>query len=195
MTSHTMGNNQEGTTCGGYRTTVARGQRVVELPCGHVTHVRYMVNTVRRSGAQAPRLCGARSCTACHGRREALKVAVQADPRPRVTAVGLGGIPDKGEDGRRHELWYPWDQDTLWIAGPLDDVPLKDLEQCFTAVVKVEPRFVTATAKLLSTCSTSSITPWESIGRADNRRRRTCSWGALKCGISSRLHCTCKTAG
>ena len=64
----------------------------------------------------------------------------------RATAVGLGGIPGDGEDGRLHGLCYPWYQDTLGIAGPLD-VPLEDLEQRFTTVVKVQPRLVTAHAK------------------------------------------------
>ena len=68
-------------------------------------------------GAQAPLICGARSCTTRHGRREALEAAVQADPGLRVTAVAIGWIPDDGEDGRLHELCYPWDQDTLGIAG------------------------------------------------------------------------------
>ena len=112
-------------------------------------HARCVVNAVRRSGAQAPLLCGATSCTARHGRREALEAAVQADPGLRVTAVGLGGIPDDGEDGPLHGLCYPWDQDTWGIAGPLDDVPLEDLEQRFT-VVKAQPRLATAHAKLFT---------------------------------------------
>ena len=106
------------------------------------------MNAVRRGGAQAPLLCGARGCTVRHGRWEALEAAVQADPGLRATAVGLGGIPNDGEEGRLHELCYPWDQDTLGIAGPLDDVPLEDFELRFTTVVKVQPRLATPHAKL-----------------------------------------------
>ena len=124
-----MGDNQEGTTCGGCRATVARGQRVVGLPCGHrhVMHARRVINVIRIRGAQAPLLCGARSCTACHGRREALEAAVQANPGLRATAVGLGRIPHDGEDRRFHGLCYLWNQNTLGIAGSLD-VPLDDQE-------------------------------------------------------------------
>ena len=39
---------------------------------------------------------------------------------------------------------------TLGIAGPLDDVPLEDLQQRFVAVTKVQSRFVTAHAKLIT---------------------------------------------
>lgn len=69
-------------------------------------------------------LCAARDCAVYHGRREALEATVQADSGLRATAVGLGGIPDDGEDGRLNGLCYPWDQGTLGIAGPLDDVVL-----------------------------------------------------------------------
>ena len=144
-----MGDNQEGATCGGCRATVARGQRVVALPCGnrHVMHARCVVNAVRRGGARAPLLCGASGCTARHGRREALETAVQADPGLRTTAVGLG---DEGEEGRLHGICYPWDRDTLRTAGPIDDVSLEDLEQCFITVVKVQPRLATAHAMLFT---------------------------------------------
>ena len=73
-----------------------------------------------------------------------------ADPGLRVTAVGLGWMPDDGEIGWLHGLCYPWDQDTLGIAGPIDNVPLEDLEQRFTTVVKVQPRLATAHAKLFT---------------------------------------------
>ena len=143
-----MGDKQEGATCGGCQAIVGQGQRMVGIPCGHrhVMHARCVINVVMRSGAQAPLLCSARDCTARHGRQEALEAAVQANPVLRATAVGLGGIPGDGEDGRLHGLCYPWYQDTLGIAGPLD-VPLEDLEQRFTTVVKVQPRLVTAHAK------------------------------------------------
>ena len=60
--------------------------RVVGLPCGrqHAMHARFEVNAAMRGGAQAALLCGARGCTARHGRRESLKAAVQADPGLRV---------------------------------------------------------------------------------------------------------------
>ena len=113
------------------------------------------MNAVRRGGAQAPLLCGARGCTVRHGRWEALEAAVQADPGLRATAVGLGGIPSDDEEGRLHGLCYPWDQDTLGIAGPLDDVPIEDFELRFTTVVKVQPRLATAHANRLLTCLAS----------------------------------------
>ena len=68
---------------------------------------------------------------------------------------------------------YPWEQDTLGIAGPLDDVPLEDLKQRFTTVIKAQPRLVLPMQSRLPTCSASSITPWDNIGRTDSRRRRT----------------------
>ena len=68
----------------------------------------------------------------------------------RVTAAGLGGKPDDGEEERRDGLCYPRDQNTLGIAGPLDDVPLEDLQQRFVTVVKVQPRLATAHAKLIT---------------------------------------------
>ena len=60
-----------GTSCGGCRATIARGHRVVGLPCGrqHAMHARCVVNAIRRGGAQASFLCGARGCTVRHGRR------------------------------------------------------------------------------------------------------------------------------
>ena len=65
------------TSCGGCRATIARGHRVVELPCGrqHAMHARCVVNAVRRGGAQAPLLCGTRGCTVRLGRREAIEAA------------------------------------------------------------------------------------------------------------------------
>ena len=70
-----MADDQSGTTCGGCRVAIAWGQRVVWLPCGrqNAMHARRVVNAVRRGGAQAPLLCGARGCTLRHERREALE--------------------------------------------------------------------------------------------------------------------------
>ena len=147
MTSRIHGRQPRRRDLRGCRAIVARGQRVEGLPCGrrHVMHSRCVVISVRRSRAQAPLLCGARSCKARHGRREAIEAAVQTDPGLLATAVELGGITDDGEDGRLHGL-----QHTLGIAGPYDDVPLEDLEQRFTTVVEVQPRFATAHAKLFA---------------------------------------------
>ena len=85
-----------------------------------------------------------------HGGRETTETAAKADPGLRVAAVGLGGILDDGKDGRLHGLFYPWDKDTLGIAGALGDVPLGDLEQRFTTVVKVQPRLPPARTKLFT---------------------------------------------
>ena len=42
----------------------------------------------------------------------------------------------------------PGTRTLLRIAGPLDDVPLEDLQQRFATVVKVQPRLTSAHAKL-----------------------------------------------
>ena len=67
-----------------------------------------------------------------------------------MTAAGLGRRPDDGEEERRDGLCYPWDQNTLGIAGPLDDVPLENLQQRFVTLVKMQPRLATAHAKLIT---------------------------------------------
>ena len=136
-----IADDHSGTSCGGCRAAIARGHQVVGLPCGrqHAMHARCVVNAVRRGGAQTSLLCGARGCTVRHGRREAVEAAVQADPGLRVTAAR----PDDGVKERRNGLCYPWDQNTLGIAGPLD-------EQRFVTVVKVQPSQSTAHAKLIT---------------------------------------------
>ena len=57
-----IADDQGGTTCGCCRAAIARGHRVLGLPCGcrHAMHAQYVVNAARRGGAQAPLLCGAR---------------------------------------------------------------------------------------------------------------------------------------
>ena len=90
-------------------------------------HARCVVNAVRRGGAHAPLRCSARGCTVCHRRRKT-EAAVQADPGLRVTAAGLGGRPDDGEEGRCDGICYPWDQNTLGVARSLDEVLLEDLQ-------------------------------------------------------------------
>ena len=62
-------------------------------------------------------------------------MAVQADPGLRVTAAGLGERSDGGEEGRRDGFCYPWDQNTSWVAGPLDDVSFESLQQRSVAAV------------------------------------------------------------
>ena len=106
------------------------------------------MNAIRRGGEPVPLLCGARGCTVRHGRREALEAAVQVDPGLRVTAARLQARPDDGEEGRRDGLCCPWDQNTLGIAGSLDDVRLEDLQQRFVTVIKVKPGLASAHAKL-----------------------------------------------
>ena len=113
-------------------------------------HARCVANAVRRGGAQAPLLCRARGCTVCNGGREVLEAAVQADPGLRVTAAGLRGRHDDGEEERRDGLYHPWDRNTLGIAGPLDDVPLKDLQQRFVTVAKVQSRLASAHVKRIT---------------------------------------------
>ena len=85
---------------------------------------------------QASLPCGARGCTVLYGKREALEGAVQADSGVHATAVGRGARTDDDEESRLHGLCYSWDQDTLGIAGPLDDAPLEYIEQRFIKVVK-----------------------------------------------------------
>ena len=129
-----------------------RRHRAVGLPCGyrHLIHSRCVVEAIRRGGSHAQLICGTRGCTARHGRRESLEAAVQADPGLRVTFAGLGERPDNNWDERREEVCYPWDQNSLGIAGPLDDVSLEQLQQRFITVVKVQPGLATAHAKLLT---------------------------------------------
>ena len=147
-----IADDQSGTTYGGCGAMTPQGHRVVGLPCGrqHAMHARCVVDAVTRGGAQALLLCGARGCTVRDGRREGLGAADQSDPGLRVTAARLGGRPDDGEEGRRDGLCYPWEQNTLGIAGPLCDAPLEDLQQRFVTAVKVQPRLATAHAKLIT---------------------------------------------
>ena len=135
---------------GGCKAMIAQEHRV-GLPCGgqHAMHARCVVNAVRRGGAQAPLLCGARGCTVRRGRREAFEAAVQTDPGVRVPVVGIAGRPDDGEEGRRDGPCHLSDQNTLGIAGPLDDVPLEDLQQ--------------HASSLLSTCSRAWLLPTTSF--------------------------------
>ena len=72
--------------------------------------------------------CSERGCGARHGRREALEAAIQADPGLRDAAVALTGRPEEDDQGHRQELYYPWDQDSLGVADPLDRVSLTDLQ-------------------------------------------------------------------
>ena len=60
-----IADNPSVTSRGSCKATIARGHRVVGLPCGrrHAMHAGCVVNAVRRGGAQAPLLCGARGCT------------------------------------------------------------------------------------------------------------------------------------
>lgn len=69
------------------------GQLVAGLPCRPDVHGPCVVNRVRRGGAWAPLLCGAKKHAVHYGRREALEAAVQADPRLRAAAAKLGGRP------------------------------------------------------------------------------------------------------
>ena len=98
---------------------------------------RYVVEAFRRGGSHAQLIYNTRGCTVRHGRRESLEAAVQADPGLRVTFAGLGERPDNNWDERREEVCYPWDQNSLGIAGPLDDVSLEQLQQRFITVARV----------------------------------------------------------
>ena len=131
--------SQDGVICGGCRAAVARGHRVVRLPCGHrhVMHARCVVEAIRRGGLHVQLICGTRGCTGHHRRRELLEAAVQANPGLRVAVAGLRRRPDNSWGERREELCYPWDQTSLGLAGPLDDVSLEQLQQRFITVVKV----------------------------------------------------------
>ena len=113
--------------CRGCRAAVARGHQVVGLPCEHRhgMHTRCVVEAIRRGGPHAQLICGSRGCTALHGRRESLKAAAQADPGLCVTVVGPGGRPDNNWGERREDLCYPWDLNSLRMAGQLDDVSLE----------------------------------------------------------------------
>ena len=80
--------------------------------------------------------CSERGCGARHGRREALEAAIQADPGLRDAAVALKGRPEEDDEGHLQGLYYPWDQNILGVADPLDRVSLTDLQMRFITVVK-----------------------------------------------------------
>ena len=161
-----------GTSCGGCRATIARGHRVVGLPSErqHAMHAWCVVNAVRRGGAQASLLCGARGCTVRHGRREAIEAAVQADPGLPVTAAGLGGRPDDGEEERRDGLCYPWTHWQLQDRSMMS--PLRTSNNASSLLSKCSRGWLLPTPTLSPMCLASSITPWESIANPYNRRRR-----------------------
>ena len=129
--------SQDGVMCGENRAAVSRGHRVVGLPCGHrhVMHARCVAEAM--GGSHVQLICGTRGCTGHHRRRELLEAAVQANPGLRVAVAGLRRRPDNSWGERREELCYPWDQTSLGLAGPLDDVSLEQLQQRFITVVKV----------------------------------------------------------
>lgn len=89
--------NQDGVMRGRCRAAVARGYRVVGLPCGqrHVINKWCWMGAIRRGGSHVQVLCGTHECTARHGRRKLLEEAVQTDPGLRVVAdAGLERRPD-----------------------------------------------------------------------------------------------------
>ena len=94
--------------------------------------------------------CSERGCGARHGRREALEAAIQADPGLRDAAVALTGRPEEDDQGHRQELYYPWDQDSLGVADPLDRVSLTDIEMRFITVVRVQPKLANTQAKIIT---------------------------------------------
>lgn len=124
-------------------------------------------------------------------RRDTLEAAVQADPGLLAIAVGLWGIPDDSEGRQLHGLCYL--QDTLGVAGPLDDVLLDDLEQCFITVVKVQLRLASAHAKL---CTLVLGLLNQALGHDHQTRTSETSNSLLRAinfGIPCRLCCIHKT--
>ena len=131
-----------------------------------------VVNAVRRGRAQASLLCGARGCTVRHERREAIEAAVQADPGLRVTAAGLGGRPDDGEEERRDGLCYPLDQTTLGLRDRSMMSPSRTSNNASPLLSKCSQGWLLPTPSLSPMCLASSTTHWESIVNPHNRRRR-----------------------
>ena len=113
-----------------------------------------MLVAVRSGGAQrgiqTPLVYGERGCGAHHRRREALEAAAQADPGLRDAALALTGRPEDDDEGHRQGLYYPWDQDSLGVADPLDRVSCTDLQMRFITVVKVKPNLATTHARLIT---------------------------------------------
>ena len=101
-------------------------------------------------GIQTPLVYGERGCGAHHRRREALEAAAQADPGLRDAALALTGRPEDDDEGHRQGLYYPWDQDSLGVADPLDRVSCTDLQMRFITVVKVKPNLATTHARLIT---------------------------------------------
>ena len=62
----------------------------------------------------------------------------------------MGGRADNNWGERREDVCYPWHQNSYVIAGPLDDVSHKHLQQRIITVVKVQQGLATAHAKLLT---------------------------------------------
>ena len=89
---------------------------------------------------------------------------------------------------------YLWDQDTLGIAGPLDDVLLEDLEQRFFNVIKVQSRLATAHAKLFT--HVLGLLNHALGEHRQNKQSETPNslLRAFHCGILCWLRCTRRTS-
>ena len=83
-------------------------------------------------------------------RREALEAAEQADRGLRDASVAVSGRPEEDNEGHRQGLYYPWDQDNLGVAGPLDRVSCNDLQMLSITAVEVQSKLETTHAKRIT---------------------------------------------
>ena len=174
-----IADDQSGTTWGG-RAPIAWGHRVAGLPCGreYAMRARWVVKFIQARRGAATASLRRKGMNSLPWRREALEAAVQADRGLRVAAAGFEGKLDDGEERCRDGLCYLRDQNTLGVAGQLDDAPREDLQQRFLTFLSTCSRgWLRPMPSLSPTCLTSSIQPWEGIAKPNNRRRRTHSRG------------------
>ena len=171
---------------------VNQGYRVVTLPCrdgNDVIHARCVLVTARsggaRRGAQAPLVCSERGCGARHGRREALDVAVQADPGLRDAAAALRGVPEEDDEGHRQALYCPWNHHSLGLADLLDRVSSNDAQMRSITVVKVKPNLATTHAKPITHSLGLVSHASGCTDRAGARTHRTLYCVRSSCGTSS----------
>ena len=162
---------EDGVACGGYRETVSLGHRVLGPPCRHqhVMHAWRVMETVARGGAQAPFLCGAHGCvrpamgSGQHKMRQ-FRPTLDSSWRP-LDPQGGPAMTRMGTAKRSANCYstLPKTKVVLVIAGPLADVSLNSSNSASPPLTMSSRGWQSPTPRCLSTCSTSSTTPWERI--------------------------------
>ena len=57
---------------------------------------------------------------------------------------------EEEDEGYREGFYYPWDQEKLAVAEPLDRVSLNNVQMRFITVVSLQPKLATAHSKLVT---------------------------------------------